>query len=347
MLQWHNGSSIADDHHDNNEVKEPVVVGQRLTWSLGQVSPEQTYVIHFATRVSASAALGVITNIAQAFSDGKVVSAQAQSTVMVVEPKPVPAPKPEPAVPMIAQTPAIVVVPIKQCIDVKGVVFDDHNRNGVKDEDEFGFAGVAVHSVENLKRLTDENGKYLFSCSDIPAAYQDSDIPLQVDVATLPVSYEMTTAVKLIAPANRSNDSSFDFGAAKKPEPPVVELRRSTVMQGGDFEVVVVISGKVSDELKKELAELVFYYDLDKAKVREAAEKYKRLAQLLAQEKNLTIHLDGHTDRSASEAYNLKLAARRTASVKKYLTQSAQIVKEDRAPIPCQIAPNIHALPKM
>ncbi len=52
---------------------------------------------------------------------------------------------------------------------VKGMVFDDQNQNGIRDNDEFGIPGVVVYSDGGEQALTDANGVYVLT---VPVGYR-------------------------------------------------------------------------------------------------------------------------------------------------------------------------------
>ncbi|NJW53855.1 OmpA family protein [Salinimicrobium oceani] len=75
---------------------------------------------------------------------------------------------------------------------------------------------------------------------------------------------------------------------------------------------------EVIEELNEYSRTILF--DLDKATIRsESEETLQAIADIMKEYSNTTFHIEGHTDSTGSDAYNLKLSKERAASVRDFL----------------------------
>jgi hypothetical protein len=100
------------------------------------------------------------------------------------------------------------------CTDVTGKVFNDVNRNGVQDVGEDGLSGVRVMTTRGLQAMTDEFGRYHFTCAITPNDSRGSNFGLKLDDRTLPSGFRMSTDQVQIKRATRGKAMKFDFGAS-------------------------------------------------------------------------------------------------------------------------------------
>lgn len=64
------------------------------------------------------------------------------------------------------------------------------------------------------------------------------------------------------------------------------------------------------------------FFDFDNASLRsESFPELNRIVALMAERKNMTVEISGHTDNLGPDAYNMKLSERRAKSVSKYLVE--------------------------
>jgi len=87
---------------------------------------------------------------------------------------------------------------------VLGLVYEDINRDGTKNEGEIGVPGVRLVTQSGLVAETDSKG--LFHISDLDA--RSSFFFVKVDEVTLPIGYELTT--------QNPQSRSFKFGVAPR-----------------------------------------------------------------------------------------------------------------------------------
>lgn len=91
-----------------------------------------------------------------------------------------------------------------------GAVFEDENKNGLREKDEQGIPGVRIMIQGGLIVETDADG--LFHVDGLPRA---RNIVIKLDKQTLPIGYQLTT--KNPRSVYRSSSmENINFGAAKK-----------------------------------------------------------------------------------------------------------------------------------
>jgi len=124
-------------------------------------------------------------------------------------------------------------IPLRQVGAIRGVVFADINRNGMRDEEESGLPSVRV-ALENegveQDTFTDEAGEFLFS-DLLPGRYL-----VRLDPETLPERYEPTTPTEVELQLGPGEVQEIEFGAVERPrqiiitfQPPVAQFTWSPV----------------------------------------------------------------------------------------------------------------------
>jgi len=83
----------------------------------------------------------------------------------------------------------------------------------------------------------------------------------------------------------------------------------------------------ISIEASSRLDNLFFVFDSDSIRQESMAE-LKQLKEFLETNRFVEIRVEGHTDSSGDEEYNMKLSKKRAEAVKKYLTENG--IDEDR-----------------
>lgn len=124
-----------------------------------------------------------------------------------------------------------VAIPLRRAAAIAGMVFNDSNRNGTRDEGELGLRGVRLAlSGEGIERdtFTDEAGQFLFP-DLLPGEYL-----LRLDPATLPERFEPTTPTDMELLLEPGEVRRVEFGAAEKEreivitfQPPVADFTYS------------------------------------------------------------------------------------------------------------------------
>ncbi|TDR30770.1 SdrD B-like domain-containing protein [Hydromonas duriensis] len=94
---------------------------------------------------------------------------------------------------------------------VIGSVFEDENRDGVRNKGEAGMPGVRLVTQDGLFVETDANG--LFHISDLES--QGRYFSIKLDEQTLPGDYELTTQNPQVRYAS-STLSNFNFGVVQR-----------------------------------------------------------------------------------------------------------------------------------
>jgi large repetitive protein len=130
----------------NGVLTEPVIAGNRLSWSSYNLTPGLTFTVVLTTRVLGTATFGTLTNtgfVEDTF--GNRVSNVATASVRI---------EPE---------------HVFDCSDVIGKVFDDLNMNGYQDQGEPGLPDVRVVTIRGVRITSDEYGRYHVPCAELPA----------------------------------------------------------------------------------------------------------------------------------------------------------------------------------
>lgn len=121
-----------------------------------------------------------------------------------------------------------VAIPLRRTAAIEGTVFDDVDRNGVREAGEGGLAHIrVVLSGEGLEQeaFTDGAGEFLFP-DLLPGSYT-----VRLDTASLPEHYEPTTPATVEVQLRPGEVAEVEFGAAEKErriiitfQPPLAEF---------------------------------------------------------------------------------------------------------------------------
>jgi uncharacterized repeat protein (TIGR01451 family)/fimbrial isopeptide formation D2 family protein len=171
---------------------EPAMGERDLAWGGLTLAPDSQRSIKMLLGVSAGVSEGEFVNRAQAINTvGQInLSGEATATVRVV---------PDPTF---------------DCTDVTGKVYDDGNRNGRQDLDEFGLQGVRLLTPQGLVATTDEHGRFHITCATVPRDDRGSNFALKLDDRTLPSGFRASTDRVQIKRATRGKALHFEFGAS-------------------------------------------------------------------------------------------------------------------------------------
>ncbi|MDH3642064.1 MAG: hypothetical protein OES38_08195, partial [Gammaproteobacteria bacterium] len=171
---------------------EPEVTNRELTWSDLSLAAEGQHTIQLLLGAGAGVSEGEYVNRAQAVNtlSGLAVSGEATATVRLV---------PDPTF---------------DCTDVMGKVFDDENRNGQQDLDEFGLPGVRLVTAQGLVATTDQHGRFHITCAITPREDRGSNFVLKLDDRTLPSGFRNSKDLVQIKRATRGKALRFSFGAS-------------------------------------------------------------------------------------------------------------------------------------
>ena len=176
----------------DGEPIEPAFIDRQLVWEDLTLAAEGQHTIQLLLAPGAGVVEGKYTNFAQAehslTSDS--LSGEARATVRLV---------PDPTF---------------DCTDVVGKVFDDGNRNGIQDGDEFGLGGVRLVTPRGLAAITDNQGRFHITCAITPREGRGSNFMLKLDDRTLPSGFRGTTNAFQIKRATRGKALHFSFGAS-------------------------------------------------------------------------------------------------------------------------------------
>lgn len=106
-------------------------------------------------------------------------------------------------------------IPTRRVSGITGVVFNDVQRNGVRDRDEAGLAGVRlILRGQPLAQQFVTGADGLFRFHVPPGDYR-----LILDSTTLPTGFELTTPGEVFVTLKQNEIITVDFGAAEKPRP--------------------------------------------------------------------------------------------------------------------------------
>jgi len=111
-------------------------------------------------------------------------------------------------------------LPLHRVATIEGLVFDDADRNGVRDEGEAGLAHVRVMLSSNgaLPQSVWTNPQGRFSFVNL----EPGEYLVRLDAATLPERYEPTTPAEVRVELTAGEHEWVEFGAAKKERPLVI-----------------------------------------------------------------------------------------------------------------------------
>jgi len=107
-------------------------------------------------------------------------------------------------------------IPLEQVGTIKGVVFDDGNKNMQKDDDEDGLSPIRLILLQNgmeiQEAFTDQKGRYILT--DI----KPGNYVVKIDTEYLPYRYIMTTPETIkVSVKSKEQIANINFGAYKKP----------------------------------------------------------------------------------------------------------------------------------
>ena len=105
------------------------------------------------------------------------------------------------------------VVPVFECSDVIGHVFDDYNANGHMDDGESGLPDVRLITLSGVLITTDSEGRYQVPCATIYDPKIGSNYLLKLDTRTLPRGYTLTIENPRDVRVKKGNVVKLNFGA--------------------------------------------------------------------------------------------------------------------------------------
>lgn len=106
-------------------------------------------------------------------------------------------------------------IPMRRFSAITGAVFNDANRNGIRDPGEGGLGNVRIvlsGPQAPQQSITGPNGSFLFRVP--PGEYK-----LILDITTLPKGFELTTPGEVSITLKPEEIVRVDFGAAERPRP--------------------------------------------------------------------------------------------------------------------------------
>ncbi|MBK8457773.1 MAG: DUF11 domain-containing protein [Phyllobacteriaceae bacterium] len=115
--------------------------------------------------------------------------------------------------PAATATVEIRALPVLDCSEVIGKVFDDRNRNGYQDENEPGLPSVRLATVKGVLITTDKHGRFHVACADMPDSRTGSNFILKLDARTLPTGYRLTTENPRVVRLTAGKMVKMNFGA--------------------------------------------------------------------------------------------------------------------------------------
>ncbi|MEM8768004.1 MAG: hypothetical protein AAGE43_11195, partial [Pseudomonadota bacterium] len=171
---------------------EPVLLDGELIWEDLTLTAEGEHTVELLLAPGAGVVEGEYTNRAQARLGltGEALSQEATATVRMV------------------------ADPTFDCTDVTGKVFNDSDRNGLQNGDEYGIQGVRLVTPTGLAALTDQHGRFHITCAITPHDGRGSNFMLKLDDRTLPSGFRTSTRPFQIKRATRGKALHFSFGAS-------------------------------------------------------------------------------------------------------------------------------------
>lgn len=187
---------IAGSGAVNGLASEPEAAagGRQLVWR-DQIIPangSQRYTLTLIVGAGVSTGLRVNTGLAQSGSDNSVISNRAEASV------------------------AIIPSSVFDCSELLGKVFEDTNRNGYQDAGEPGIAAARVATVNGQLVTTDAKGRYHIACVAVPDARIGSNFVLKLDMRSIPLGWEATTANPQVLRMTRGKAGEINFGVAPR-----------------------------------------------------------------------------------------------------------------------------------
>ena len=166
---------------------------RELVWP-GQIIPansEVTYELVLVVGAGVSEGQAVNTGLAENGADGSEISNRGTATV------------------------AIVPSTVFDCSELIGQVFEDYNGNGYQDDGEPGIPSIRLVTVNGEIITSDEHGRYHIACAAVPDARIGSNFVLEVDEASLPQGWAMTTDNPRSVRLTRGMMGVLNFGASE------------------------------------------------------------------------------------------------------------------------------------
>lgn len=102
---------------------------------------------------------------------------------------------------------------LSECASIIGTVFDDLNRNGLKDAAEPGIPDVGLMTAQGLRVVTDAHGRYHIDCADMPDRRLGANTIIKLDERTLPWGHELTSENPRVVRLTAGKMTRVDFGA--------------------------------------------------------------------------------------------------------------------------------------
>jgi uncharacterized repeat protein (TIGR01451 family) len=176
----------------NGAPSEPTASGNELIWSGLAMSTGDVLRVDFDAVVNQAAPDGGVENIAffRAPATGEVVSNIAR---ILVEKEP---------------------IYIFECSDIIGRVYQDLNLSGYPDQGEPGMPNAHVYTVNGVKIITDEHGRYHVPCAELPKDIGSNYI-LKVDERSLPNGWHLTSTNPKVLRLTKGKMAQFNFGVMK------------------------------------------------------------------------------------------------------------------------------------
>jgi len=112
-------------------------------------------------------------------------------------------------------------IPLVEVTSVMGVVFDDGNKNGIRDEGEVGIANVRITIASEgspQEAFTNPNGRFSFAVSS-------GEHKIRIDRSTLPKRYVLTTKGEYSIALAARERASVSFGACYKPREIIITFQ--------------------------------------------------------------------------------------------------------------------------
>ncbi|WP_199857700.1 DUF11 domain-containing protein [Erythrobacter sp. EC-HK427] len=166
---------------------------RELVWP-GQIIPangEVTYQLVLVVGAGVTEGQAVNTGLAENGLDGSEISNRGTATVII--------------------TPSTVF----DCTELIGQVFEDYDGDGYQDDGEPGVPSVRLATVNGEIITTDEFGRYHIPCAAVPDARIGSNFVLEVDEASLPQGWMMTTDNPRSIRLTRGIMGVLNFGASE------------------------------------------------------------------------------------------------------------------------------------
>lgn len=167
----------------------PVISGERpVNFAEIDVAPGERVTLNYILRVGAGVVRGNYPNVVTPTRQGQPVGEPATAVVQVI------------GNPDVDETTVI------------GMVFADHNLNGIQDEGEYGIPGVRLATVEGLVIETDAYGRYHIAGVDGGFTERGRNFIVKVDPQTLPDGAVFSTENPRVLRITGGLMNRIDFG---------------------------------------------------------------------------------------------------------------------------------------